>query len=134
MSSSMPTAAADVLVALEPRPEAARVARRALDREGIAEDIAHTASLLATEVVANAVRHAVVGTGERIVFFAHLEPDFARIEIADPGPGFDPGDVDFGFGLRLVEKLASSWGVDRNRGCRVWFEIDRRSNRFRRGA
>ena len=70
--------------------------------------------------------------GERILFFGHLEPDFARIEVADSGPGFDPRGVDFGFGLRLVEKLASDWGVDLTRGCRVWFEVDRRPRRFRR--
>ena len=132
MSSSMPSAEADVLVALEPRPEAARTARRALEREGLAEDIGHTVSLLTTEVVANAVRHAGLRPSDRILFFARLEPDFARIEIADGGVGFDPRDVRLGFGLRLVDKLASDWGVDLSRGCRVWFEVDRRSRRFRR--
>jgi anti-sigma regulatory factor (Ser/Thr protein kinase) len=128
----MPSAEADVLVALEPRPEAARTARRALEREGLAEDIGHTVSLLTTEVVANAVRHAGLRPSDRILFFARLEPDFARIEIADGGVGFDPRDVRLGFGLRLVDKLASDWGVDLSRGCRVWFEVDRRSRRFRR--
>jgi anti-sigma regulatory factor (Ser/Thr protein kinase) len=132
MSSSMPSAEADVLVALEPRPEAARVARRALDRRGIPEDIAHTVSLLTTEVIANAVRHADLRPSERIVFFAHLEDDYARIEVADTGAGFDPDATEFGFGLRLLDKLAAAWGVDRSRGCRVWFEVDRRSRRFRR--
>jgi anti-sigma regulatory factor (Ser/Thr protein kinase) len=132
MSSSMPSAEADVLVALEPRPEAARAARRALERQGVPEDIGHTVSLLATEVVANAVRHAALHPSERILFFAHLEPDFARVVVADGGHGFEPHQVDFGFGLRLVDKLASDWGVDLSRGCRVWFEVDRRSRRFRR--
>jgi two-component sensor histidine kinase len=134
MSSSLPSAAADVLVALEPRPEAARVARRALEGKGTADDVAHTLSLLATEVVANAVRHAHLRPDEKILFFGRLEPDFARIEVADAGHGFDPGHVDFGFGLRLVDKLASDWGVDLTRGCRVWFEVDRRSDRFRRSG
>jgi hypothetical protein len=32
-----------------------------------------------------------------------------------------------------MSKLASRWGVDCNdRGCRVWFEVDRRSGRFAR--
>jgi anti-sigma regulatory factor (Ser/Thr protein kinase) len=128
----MPSAEADVLVALEPRPEAARAARRALERQGVPEDIGHTVSLLATEVVANAVRHAGLGPSDRILFFCHFEPDFARVEVADSGVGFDPHDVHFGFGLRLVDKLASDWGVDLSRGCRVWFEVDRRSRRFRR--
>jgi hypothetical protein len=57
------------------------------------------------------------------------------VEVADHGPGFDP-DIRHetpGFGLRLVDKLASRWGVERSaRGCRVWFEVDRRSGRFDR--
>jgi anti-sigma regulatory factor (Ser/Thr protein kinase) len=132
MSSQIPTAGADVLVALEPRAEAARLARRELARKGMTEDIGHAVDLLATELIANAVRHAGLSPEERIVFFAHLEGDFAHVEVADPGTGFDPGAQPFGFGLRLVEKLASDWGVDRTRGCRVWFEVDRRAGRFRR--
>jgi len=70
------------------------------------------------------------------VFFARLSEDFARVEVADQGDGFDPEGVQTeGFGLRLLAKLASRWGVDCNeRGCKVWFEIDRRSGRFRRAA
>jgi hypothetical protein len=38
-----------------------------------------------------------------------------------------------GYGLRMVDMLASRWGVDRDEhGCRVWFEIDRRRRRFDR--
>jgi anti-sigma regulatory factor (Ser/Thr protein kinase) len=134
MSSSTPSAAPEVLVALQPRPEAARAARRALVDGGLAEDIAHTVSLLTTEVVANAVRHGGLAADDRILLCARLEPDFARVEVADAGSGFDPGDVQSGFGLRLLDKLASDWGVDDGRGCRVWFEVDRRSRRFRRAG
>jgi hypothetical protein len=58
-----------------------------------------------------------------------------RVEVADHGPGFDPEirHETPGFGLRLVDKLASRWGVERSaRGCRVWFEVDRRRGRFER--
>jgi anti-sigma regulatory factor (Ser/Thr protein kinase) len=126
----------DVLLALEPRPESARLARRALGTNGLHEDVEHTVTLLATEVVGNAVRHAGLRTDQRIVFFARLSEDFARVEVADQGEGFDPDRVQTeGFGLRLLAKLASRWGVDCNeRGCKVWFEVDRRSGRFRRTA
>lgn len=132
MSPDLGTAPGDVLVALDPLPEAARRARRALADVGMTEDVGHAVDLLATELVANAVRHAQVPEGAHIVFFAHLEEDFARVEVADPGPGFDPDAVQRGFGLRLVEKVASAWGVDGTRGCRVWFEVDRRTRKFRR--
>jgi hypothetical protein len=70
------------------------------------------------------------------VFFARLSEDFARVEVADQGDGFDPQNVETeGFGLRLLAKLASRWGVDcTDRGCKVWFEVDRRPGRFRRQA
>jgi two-component sensor histidine kinase len=126
----------EVLLALEPRPESARLARRALLTNGLDDDVAHTVTLLATEVVGNAVRHAGLRGDQRIVFFARLAEDYARVEVADQGDGFDPDGVDTeGFGLRLLTKLASDWGVDcTDRGCKVWFEVDRRSSRFRRVA
>ena len=125
----------ELLLALEPRPESARLVRHALEEHEIPEDIAHTVLLLSTEVVGNAVRHAFLDPDERIVFFARLHPDFARIEVADPGRGFDADKAEGdGFGLRLLNKLASRWGVDCERGCKVWFEVDRRSRRFDRAA
>jgi two-component sensor histidine kinase len=135
----MPATATDtreVLLALEPRPESARLVRRALASNGLHEDVEHTVTLLATEVVGNAVRHASLRADQRIVFFARLAEDFARVEVADQGAGFTPDEVQTeGFGLRLLTKLASDWGVDcTDRGCKVWFEVDRRSGRFSRAA
>lgn len=126
----------EVLLALEPRPESARLARRALASNGLHEDVEHTVTLLATEIVGNAVRHAGLRGDQRIVFFARLAEDFARVEVADQGEGFDAQEVETeGFGLRLLAKLASRWGVDcTDRGCKVWFEVDRRSGRFSRAA
>jgi anti-sigma regulatory factor (Ser/Thr protein kinase) len=123
----------ELLLALEPRPESARLARRALNAQGLHQDIEHTVTLLATEIVGNAVRHARLRTDQRIVFFGRLHEDFARIEVADPGAGFDPAAVrSEGYGLRLLATLASRWGVDCAKGCRVWFEVDRRPRRFGR--
>ena len=120
----------EMLLALEPRPESARLARRALHAHGLSEDIAHTVTLLATEIVSNAVRHAGLRSDQRIVFFARLSDDFARVEVADPGMGFDPDHVQTdGYGLKLLAKLAGRWGVDSTKGCRVWFEVDRSSSR-----
>jgi anti-sigma regulatory factor (Ser/Thr protein kinase) len=135
-SMAIATENRDVLLALEPRPESARLARRALATSGLHEDVEHTVTLLATEIVGNAVRHAGLRTDQRIVFFARLSEDFARVEVADQGDGFDPETIKTeGYGLRLLAKLASRWGVDCNdRGCKVWFEVDRRSGRFRRAA
>jgi anti-sigma regulatory factor (Ser/Thr protein kinase) len=119
--------ATEMLLALEPRAESAGLARRALHASGLFEDIEHTVTLLASEVVGNAVRHAGLRPEQRIVVFARLQRDLARVEVADPGPAFDPDAVQTeGYGLRLLDALATRWGVDRVRGCRVWFEVDRR--------
>ncbi|HEX5899040.1 MAG TPA: ATP-binding protein [Solirubrobacteraceae bacterium] len=129
----MVTDTREVLLALEPRPESARLARRALHAHGLNEDIEHTVTLLATEVVSNAVRHGGLRPDQRIVFFARLNDDFARVEVADPGIGFDPARVvSEGYGLKLLAKLSARWGVDSTKGCRVWFEVDRRSRRVGR--
>ena len=135
-SMAIATDSSEVLLALEPRPESARLARRALASHGLHEDVEHTVTLLATEIVGNAVRHAGLRGDQRIVFFARLAEDFARVEVADQGEGFDPETVETeGFGLRLLAKLANRWGCDcTDRGCKVWFEVDRRSGRFRRTA
>jgi anti-sigma regulatory factor (Ser/Thr protein kinase) len=136
LSMATATDTREVLLALEPRPESARLVRRALASNGLHEDVEHTVTLLSTEVVGNAVRHASLRADQRIVFFARLAEDFARVEVADQGAGFAPDEVQTeGFGLRLLTKLASRWGVDcTDRGCKVWFEVDRRSGRFSRAA
>lgn len=126
----------EILLALAPVPDAVRAARHALRERGLSADLDHTVSLLTSELVGNAVRHAgPQNTADRIVFHARLSDDHVRVEVADHGPGFDPEirhDA-AGFGLRLVDKLATRWGVDRTaRGCRVWFEVDRRRGRFGR--
>ncbi len=125
----------DVVTALRPTPEAAGAARRLLLREGLDADLDHTVCLLTSELVTNSVRHARLRPDDRIVLAARLTPDFARIEIRDSGPGFDP-EVRHGadgFGLRMLDTLSSRWGVDRDdSGTRVWFEVDRRRRRFAR--
>jgi len=127
--------AAELLIALPPTPTAARQARRALHEKRLPEDLAHTVDLLTTELIANAIRHGGLREQDKIVLAARFVSDFIRVEIYDPGPGFDPAlrhEVK-GFGLRMVDKLASRWGVERDNGCRVWFEVDRRRRRFDRG-
>lgn len=121
--------AADVLLALPPDPSAARRARRALHDARLPEDLQHTVDLLATELIANAVRHADLGPDQEITFAARFVPDFIRVEVHDPGPGFDVerSREGKGFGLRMVDKLATRWGVELQDGARVWFEVDRRT-------
>ena len=120
-------------VSLPPVPESARRCRRALVAGGLDPDLDHTVSLLATELVTNSVRHAATESDIRIE--ALFTEGFARVVVIDRGPGFDP-EVRHsagGFGLRLVDKLSSQWGVSVDAdGTHVWFEVDRRRRRFER--
>jgi anti-sigma regulatory factor (Ser/Thr protein kinase) len=128
----------EILLSFPAVADAAGSARHALCDHGLHPDMEHTVSLLTSEVMGNAIRHAGPLSGGRpIVFHAQVTDDFVRVEVADHGPGFDPEvrHDTAGFGLRLVDKLSSRWGVDRtSRGCRVWFEVDRRSGRFPRST
>ncbi len=125
----------DLVVALPVTPKAAGATRRLLVAEGLDPDLDHTVCLLASELVTNAIKHAGMRPDERLILAARLTGDFARVEVRDSGPGFDP-DIRAearGYGLRLLDMLASRWGVDRDgTGTRVWFEVDRRRRRFQR--
>ncbi len=81
------------------------------------------AALLTAEVASNAARHG----GEPIGMSVSVEEDGLRVSVRDQGPGFDPADENIrgsGMGVRLVEALASDWGVERDdEGTEVWFKI-----------
>jgi two-component sensor histidine kinase len=118
----------DILLALEPRLESAALARHALACGTMRGDVEHSVLLLTTEVVANAIRHAGLRADDRVTLSARLRPDFARVEVSDLGPGFDPEKVKTrGAGLQTLGELASRWGVVcSDKGCTVWFEVGRR--------
>src|SRR3954454_12787782 len=84
-TTSQPTLA----LTLPPVPESVRLARRALAEAGIDPDLDHTVSLLTSEVVTNAIRHAAIHGDAGIA--GAFEPGYARVEVLDRGSGFDPG-------------------------------------------
>jgi anti-sigma regulatory factor (Ser/Thr protein kinase) len=131
---SLLTGTPTLSLTLPPVPESATRARRALADHGLEEELEHTITLLITEIVTNSIRHA--GGQADIHVAAMLEPGYARVEVLDAGPGFDPEvrhDTE-GYGLRMVDKLSTRWGVERAQGTLVWFEVDRRRRRFQRGS
>src|SRR3954454_5040029 len=129
-------APSDVLLALPPDPRAARQARRALAEARIPEELEHTVGLLVTELIANSLRHAGLEEDQRIMVAARFVADLVRVEVHDPGAGFDPdtGLSGRGYGLRMVDKLASRLGVDVHEFTRELFDVHRGIlglNRFR---
>jgi anti-sigma regulatory factor (Ser/Thr protein kinase) len=108
-------------------PARARTALASLDRN--LADLRDDVHLLVSELVSNSVLHA---EADHVELQAIADPGGVRIEVSDPGPGFDhrarrePSVTgDGGFGLFLVDKVANRWGIKRNEYARVWFEIDR---------
>ena len=83
------------------------------------------AELLAGELTSNALLH---GTGE-IRLRALLDADRLLVEVIDEGTGFERDlrhqrfDEIGGWGLDIVEDLASRWGVHEGT-THVWFELE----------
>ena len=84
-------------------------------------------TLLVSELVTNAVRHA---EGEAVRLIVAVTGGVLRVEVHDPGRGFavrqpssDPLRPS-GWGLVLVEELSDRWGVEGSPRTRVWFEMD----------
>ena len=119
-----------------PRPAAFVEARRFVREtalhsapEEVPSQIVDDAMLLTSELVTNAVRHSGHGSEEPIELSVSVDAHLLRVRVRDRGPGFDPDtrvrSGHGGWGLDLVRRLSSRWGVDRTRdGTDVWFEID----------
>jgi anti-sigma regulatory factor (Ser/Thr protein kinase) len=115
-------------------PEAAREARTALGELAPYVPANHfdDLRLLVTELVTNSLRHGCLGAGDAIHLVVQLEPTILRVEVSDPGLGFDvPGppqapDRGAGWGLYLLGRIADRWGVKGRPSTCVWFELDLR--------
>jgi anti-sigma regulatory factor (Ser/Thr protein kinase) len=111
--------------------QAPQHARRAIEEHfAAAVDAATLASveLLTTELVSNAVRHGGADEEHLVVVHLALAPDCLRVEVCDPGAGFEPGPPqpygEGGYGLFLVSEVSTRWGVVRHNGNCTWFEIE----------
>jgi anti-sigma regulatory factor (Ser/Thr protein kinase) len=114
-------------------PEGARVARQqlaGLERE-VGREVLDNLRLMVSELVTNSIRHAGLARGTRIELAVQVGSGRVRVEVSDPGPGFEPQPVTpslyqtSGWGLYLVDQLSDRWGVIRGVSTKVWFELDR---------
>jgi anti-sigma regulatory factor (Ser/Thr protein kinase) len=120
-------------VDLERDPDSAAQARRALANvsDHVSPRRLEDARLLVSELVTNAIRHAGLSDADVITLVLEIDDRGLRIEVRDPGPGFelaeptpDPARPS-GWGLYLVRELSDRWGVERDHETLVWFELDR---------
>ena len=85
--------------------------------------------LLVTEIVANCVRHGGVEEDGEIDLQVNLENGVIRVEVRDTGKQLDPRvrppDLGGGggFGMVLVERMSSAWGVSHEPNVVMWFEL-----------
>jgi len=99
---------------------------------GVNEDSVADILLAATEACTNVVLHAGQSAPAYTVA-ATVDNAACRVEVTDAGERFTrvprgpprPGAraTIGGYGLYVVDQAASRWGVDRECGTRVWFEI-----------
>ena len=118
---------------LSAEPEAAGAARRALATLMPDPDDAgfQIAALLTTELIANSVEHSGAPPSSPLRLDVAVTDQRVRIEVRDQGEGFIAvgrsldSSRDLHWGLRLVDRLATSWGVSPEARAPVWFELDR---------
>jgi serine/threonine-protein kinase RsbW len=119
---------------LEAKPEAVASVRGTLERAPLPEDLLEDAKLLATELVTNCIRHARFAPEELIE--VQLEWSSSTVRVIVRGgtapAGFppvagsirpDPG-AQSGWGLYLVDQIASRWGTNLDGRPGYWFELE----------
>lgn len=134
----LPTAVAHTRVELPATREAPSLARQATDGAlGSLLDELETEliEVLVSELVSNAVAHAGLGPGDAVVLHVAAAPERIRVEVCDGGDGFSraelgkPRSGPGGYGLTMVDRGASRWGISTEDGACVWFECDRGATR-----
>jgi anti-sigma regulatory factor (Ser/Thr protein kinase) len=114
-------------------PAAPATARAALTRwlsGHVPIEVLENARLLASELITNSLGHAAIAEAASIRLAVQLRGGALRVEVRDPGTtgAVAPREPDRvrggGFGLHLVDEIATRWGVNRTGGTHVWFEVD----------
>jgi signal transduction histidine kinase len=97
--------------------------------EWLPDEVESNLMLLTCELVNNSVLHGDAGEQDVIEVELRATETGLRAQVTDPGCGFAPTgrrremDEPGGWGLVLVERIAASWGVERDERTRVWFEL-----------
>ncbi|MFD9910766.1 ATP-binding protein [Streptomyces sp. NPDC059063] len=117
-------------------PLARRLLIGTMETAGVDPEVSYDLSLALTEACANAVEHGGGTPGAASGAYrvtAYLDGEKCRIEVADSGPGFPPGQGR-GQGQGQGRGQGRSQGQGRGRGRASATGRSRRSRRFRRRA
>jgi anti-sigma regulatory factor (Ser/Thr protein kinase) len=110
-----------VEIQLAPNPRSPGRARRFV-REALGDStgpqVVEDVQLVVSELVTNSVRHANLGADQAVTLSIERVDDLIRIEVRDRGRAFirpaytrSPSS-EGGLGLRIVDRLSDSWGMD----------------------
>jgi two-component sensor histidine kinase len=113
-------------------PSVVAEARRAVGRiePALPARVADSARLLVSELVTNSILHGVAKGDGWIDVIIERRARCVRIDVLDSASSggrpvlrpVDPSSTS-GWGLQLVDRLATVWGVETGTGTRVWCEI-----------
>jgi len=120
-------------------PAAAATARHAVTglRHFLDWEVRENVELLVSELVTNSIRHADLSPRDWVEIKLEASGEAVLVEVADCGQGFrgrQPGpsaraaqaaepERTSGWGLFLVDHIASQWGIVEGEETRVWFEL-----------
>jgi serine/threonine-protein kinase RsbW len=100
-----------------------------LDLHGVDEDTIDEITLIASELVGNAVRHADLNDKSELDVSWTVDPDEVVVSVEDPSDKTPvrrnaAPDAPNGRGLTIIEALTSDWGYEFTpHGKRVWAKV-----------
>lgn len=100
-----------------------------LDLHGIDEDVIDEVTLVASELIGNAVRHAGLDSSDELDVTWTVRDHEVEVSVEDPSDELPVSrhatpDEENGRGLTIIEALTSNWGYAQTaRGKRVWAKI-----------
>lgn len=110
-------------------PESAGTVRRTLaswlDHQGATPAAVHDARLVATELVANSLRHAKPLANRTLLVRWYRDGDDVLLSVCDGGGSTEPQvvavgyDAERGRGLAIVESLSLRWWAERTRAIHI---------------
>jgi anti-sigma regulatory factor (Ser/Thr protein kinase) len=120
---------------LRAAPENLRLIRRALEGMGLPDQVTWDGTLLTTELVTNSIGHAGLGRDDYIDVAAAWSGTVLRVIVRDSGSAGPPSDIvagsirpspggQSGWGLYLVDRLATRWGTNLEGSPGFWFELE----------
>ena len=131
---TMPAGRLDLLVPAV--PESVSEVRHVIETLGLSPTLLQAARLLVSELVTNSVRHSGLGPDEQVRVPAAWSETKLRVTVRDrPTPASSPvaGTIrpapgaESGWGLYLVDQLASRWGTASGEEGGYWFELETRA-------